>query len=126
MLGLFKKAPKLEARFTPRTAVARELAKQVEVTGELVLRNVGKDVELRDLETVLICGGTRRIDIELPSAWRGAQRIPAGGELRASVAWTVGVVAPVRAPAAAIQINTTTGGKITPLAATDRFPLANE
>jgi hypothetical protein len=126
MLGLFKKPPKLEATFAPRTAVARELAKEVEVAGELVLRNVGKDVELRDLETVLICGGTRRIDIELPAAWRGAQRIAAGAELRATVAWRVPVVAPVRAPAAAIQVNTTTGGKITPLATTARFPLGNE
>jgi hypothetical protein len=126
MFGLFKKPPKLEATFAARTAVARELAKEVEVAGELVLRNVGKDVELRDLETVLICGGTRRIDIELPADWRGAKRVAAGGELRATVAWKVPVVAPVRAPAAAIQVNTTNGGKITPLAITERFPLANE
>lgn len=126
MFGLFKKAPKLEATFAMTTAVARELAKEVEVAGELVLRNVGKEAELTDLETVLICGGTRRIDIALPDAWRGTRRLPAGGELRATVHWKVPVVAPVRAPMAAIQVNTTTGGKITPLAMTERFPLANE
>jgi hypothetical protein len=126
MFGLFKKAPKLEATFAATTAVARELAKEVEVAGELVLRNVGKDADLQDLETVLICGGTRRIDIALPDAWRGSRRLAAGGELRATVHWKVPVVAPVRAPMAAIQVNSTTGGKITPLAMTERFPLANE
>jgi hypothetical protein len=126
MFGLFKKAPKLEAVFTPSVAVARELAKEVEVAGELVVRNVGKDAELADLETVLVAGGTRRIDLELPSAWRGRQRIPAGGELRAQVAWKVQLTAPMRAPAAEIQLNTTSGGKREPLTRSNRFPLGNE
>jgi hypothetical protein len=126
MLGLFKKTPKLEAGFTPTVAVARELAKEVEVAGELVVRNVGKDVELTDLEVVLVAGGTRRIDLELPPAWRGPQRVPAGGELRAQCHWTVKLAAPMRAPAAEIQLNTTSGGKRTPLCLSSRFPLANE
>jgi len=125
VLGLFKKTPKLEATFTPATAVARELKKEVEVTGELVVRNAGKDVELTDLETVLVAGGTRRIDLELPSSWRGSQRIPAGGELRAAVAWKVALAAPMRAPAAEIQLNTTAGGKHEPLARSNKFPLDN-
>ena len=126
MFGLLKKAPKLELAFTPRTAVARELAKEVEVTGDLVVRNVGKDAQVSDLQVVLVAGGTRRIDLELPAAWRGAQRIPAGGELRQTVAWTVKLAAPMRAPAAEIQLNTTAGGKHEPLARSNRFPLANE
>jgi len=48
MFGLFKKAPKLEMAFTPKTAVARELAKEVEVAGELVVKNVGSNVEIED------------------------------------------------------------------------------
>ena len=126
MFGLFKKAPKLEMTFTPKTAVARELAKEVEVSGELVVKNAGKDAEVGDLQVVLVAGGTRRIDLELPAAWRGAQRIPAGGELREAVAWTVKLAAPMRAPAAEIQLNTTAGGKHEPLARSNRFPLANE
>jgi len=126
VFGWLKKTPRLEAVFTPTTAVARELAREVEVTGELVIRNVGRTVELRDLETVLIAGGTRRIDLELPSGWHGVQRIPAGGELRATVAWKIALAAPMRAPAAEIQLNTTAGGKRTPLARTPPFPLANE
>src|SRR5436190_2120108 len=89
MFGFFKKAPKLEMTFTPRTAVARELAKEVEVAGELSVRNAGKDAEVSDLQVVLVAGGTRRIDLELPAAWKGTQRIPGGGELRQTVAWTV-------------------------------------
>src|SRR6185295_6473824 len=82
MFGFFKKAPKLDMAFTPKTAVARELAKEVEVAGELVVKNVGKDAELTALEVVLVAGGTRRIDLELPAGWQGTQRIPGGGELR--------------------------------------------
>ena len=126
MFGLFKKTPKLEMEFTPTTAVARELAKEVEVAGTLVVKNVGKDGEIADLEVVLVAGGTRRIDLELPATWKGAQRIPAGGELRATVAWTVALAAPMRAPAAEIQLNTTAGGKREPLARSSRFPLRNE
>ena len=126
MFGLFKKAPKLEMTFTPTRAIARELAKEVEVAGDLVVKNVGKDAEVSDLEVVLVAGGTRRIDIDLPPAWKGSQRIPAGGELRATVAWTVKLAAPMRAPAAEIQLNTTAGGKREPLARSNRFPLANE
>lgn len=125
MFGLFKKAPKLEMAFTPRTAVARELAKEVEVAGDLVVRNVGKDAELTDLQVVLVAGGTRRIDLELPAGWVGRQRIPGGGALRATVAWTVKLAAPMRAPAAEIQLNTTAGGKHEPLARSNKFPLEN-
>ena len=126
MLGLFKKAPKLEVTFRPTLAVARELAREIEVAGELVLRNVGKDTELADLALVLICGGTRRIDLVLPEAWRGRLRLAAGAELRQTVVWKQTLAAPMRAPAAEIQVNTTTGGKHTPLATTARFPLGNE
>jgi hypothetical protein len=126
MMGLFKRTPKLEAQFTATTAIARELAKEVEVAGELVVRNVGKDVELTDLEVVLVAGGTRRIDLPLPEGWRGTQRLAAGGELRATCQWTVKLAAPMRAPAAEIQLNTTAGGKRTPLCLSSRFPLGNE
>ena len=73
MLGLFKRAPKLEAVFRPTVAVARELTREVEVAGEFVLRNLGRAAELTDLELVLIGGGTRRIDLAVPEAWRGRQ-----------------------------------------------------
>ncbi len=126
VLGLWKKTPKLAATFTPTLAVARELKKEVEVAGELVIRNVGKDVELTDLETVLVAGGTRRIDLDLPAAWRSAQRLPAGGELRATVAWKVALAAPMRASMAEVQLNTTAGGKRAPLCLSNKFPLANE
>ena len=126
MLGLFKRAPKLEAAFHPTLAVARELEREVELNGELVVRNVGRDTELTDLEVVLVAGGTRRIDLELPEGWRGKQPLPAGGELRATVAWKVKLAAPMRAPEAELQLNTTAGGKRAPLARSSRFPLANE
>ena len=126
MLGLFKKTPKLEASFRPSLAVAREIAREIEVTGELVLRNVGRDAELTDLELVLIGGGTRRIDLVVPAAWSGKVSIPAGAELRQQVAWKLTLAAPMRAPAAEIQVNTTAGGKHQPLATTPAFPLANE
>lgn len=125
MFGLFKKPPKLDASFAPTLAVGRELAKEIQVAGELVLRNPGKDAEMTDLEVVLVAGGTRRIDLALPDAWRGKVRIPAGGELRQRVDWTVKLPAPMRAPDAEIQVNTTAGGKRTPLAMTPRFPLEN-
>jgi len=125
MFGLFKKPPKLDASFAPTLAVGRELAKEIQVAGELVLRNAGKDAELTDLEVVLVAGGTRRIDLALPDAWSGKVRIPAGGELRQRVDWTVKLPAPMRAPDAEIQVNTTAGGKRTPLAMTPRFPLEN-
>ncbi len=126
VLGLWKRTPKLEATFTPAVAVARELKKEVEVAGELVVRNVGGAVELTDLETVLVAGGTRRIDLELPAAWRGTQRVAAGGELRATVDWKVVLAAPMRAPMAEVQLNTTAGGKRAPLCLSNKFPLANE
>jgi hypothetical protein len=126
MFGLFKKAPKLAMTFTPRTAVARELSKEVAVAGTLVVRNEGKAAELADLEVVLVAGGTRRIDIDLPDAWKGVQRVPAGGELSAEVSWTVKLAAPMRAPAAEIQLNTAAGGKHEPLARSNKFPLDNE
>lgn len=126
MLGLFKKTPKFEAVFSPTVAVARELTREIEVAGELVLRNVGKDAELAELELVLIGGGTRRIDLALPEAWRGRVRVPAGGELRQVVSWKQTLAAPMRAPAAAIQVITIEGGKHSPLATTPGFPLANE
>jgi hypothetical protein len=126
MLGLFKKTPKLEATFTPTVAVARELAREIEVAGELVIRNVGRDAALSDLALVLIAGGTRRIDLELPAPWRGGLEIAAGGELRQQVAWKQTLAAPMRAPAGQIQVITTAGGKHQPLATTGAFPLANE
>ena len=126
MFRLFRKAPKLEAVFRPRVAVARELSREVEVAGELALRNVGRDAELSDLELVLIAGGTRRIDLSLPDAWRGRVKVPAGGEVREQVAWRITLSAPMRAPAAEIQVNTTEGGKLQPLAVTPAFPLGNE
>jgi hypothetical protein len=125
MLNLFKRAPKFELEFQPTTAVARELAKEVEVAGELCVRNVGKKARLADLELVLVAGGTRRIDLEQPSAWADRQTLAAGEELRAAVAWKLALAAPMRAPAAEIQLNSTGGGKRTPLARSDRFPLEN-
>jgi len=126
MLGLFKRPPKLEAAFRPTLAVARELAREVEVTGELTLRNLGRDAELSALELVLIAGGTRRIDLDLPQAWRDGVRIPAGGAISETVSWKVKLAAPMRAPAAEIQVITTAGGRHTPLATTAAFPLGNE
>jgi hypothetical protein len=123
---LFKRTPKLEAAFQPALAVARELAKEVEVNGELTLRNIGRDAELTDLALVLVAGGTRRIDLELPAAWRGTVKIPAGGALTEHVAWKIKLAAPMRAPAAEIQVITTEGGKHQPLALSPRFPLNNE
>jgi hypothetical protein len=126
VFGLFKSAPKLEATFSPTLAVARELAREVAVEGELVVRNVGKDVELRELALVLVAGGTRRIDLPLLPEFAGRRVVPAGGELRATAAWKIPLAAPMRAPAAEIQLITTAGGKHTPLALSNRFPLANE
>jgi hypothetical protein len=125
MMGLFKRKPKLELVFTPSAAVARELEREVHVSGELVLTNVGKDTELKNLEVVLVAGGTRRIDLELPAAWQGGRRLAAAAELRATVDWQVKLAAPMRAPAAEIQLNTTGGGKREPLARSSRFPLEN-
>jgi len=126
MLRFFKKTPKLEVVFRPARALARELTREIEVAGELVLRNLGGDAELSDLAVVLIAGGTRRIDLELPAAWRGRVRLPASGELKETVAWQQKLAAPMRAPAAEIQVMTTAGGKHTPLATSARFPLGNE
>jgi hypothetical protein len=125
-MRLFKKTPKLEAVFRPTVAVARELTREIEVAGELVLRNVGRDAELTDLQVVLIAGGTRRIDLTLPAAWQGRVALGAGGELREQVTWKLTLAAPMRAPAAEIQVNTTAGGHIEPLARSAPFPLANE
>ena len=125
-MRLFKRTPKLEAVFRPTVAVARELTREIEVAGELVLRNVGRDAELTDLQVVLIAGGTRRIDLTLPAAWQGRVALGAGGELREQVAWKLTLAAPMRAPAAEIQVNTTAGGHIEPLARSAPFPLANE
>jgi hypothetical protein len=126
MFGLWKSTPRLEAAFTPSLAVARELAREVEVNGELVVRNVGKDAELHDLQVVLVAGGTRRIDLPLPAEFAGTRRLAAGATLRATVAWKIPLAAPMRAPAAEVQLITTAGGKHTPLALSNRFPLANE
>jgi hypothetical protein len=126
MLALFRRRPKLAIALTPTRAVARELKREVSVAGELVVRNLGRDTELRDLELVLVAGGTRRIDLTLPQAWAGTVRLPAGGELRQAVDWTIALTAPMRAPAAEIQLNTTAGGRRQPLALSPKFPLANE
>jgi len=125
-MRLFKKTPKLEAVFRPTVAVARELSREIEVAGELVLRNVGRDAELTDLQIVLIAGGTRRIDLTLPAAWQGRVALGAGAELREQVAWKLTLAAPMRAPAGEIQVNTTAGGHIEPLARSAPFPLQNE
>jgi hypothetical protein len=53
-------------------------------------------------------------------------KLPAGGELRERVAWKLTLAAPMRAPAAEIQVNTTEGGKLQPLAVTPAFALGNE
>src|SRR4030095_13284150 len=87
MFGFFKKAPKLEMAFTPKPAIARELAKEVEVAGELVLKNVGKDAELTALEVVLVAGGTRRIDLALPTGGAVTTRLPGGGGAARSGGW---------------------------------------
>ena len=125
MFGLFKKTPKLEANFTSSKAVARELAKEIEVAGELVVRNVGKDAELVDVETVLVAGGTRRIDLALPKELSGTVRIAAGSSLKVPCNWTIKLAAPMRAPHCAIQIQTNTGGKLTPLCLSNKFDLDN-
>src|SRR5207244_13145416 len=96
MLGISMRAPRLEALFRPTVAVARELTREVEVTGELVLRNLGRAAELTDLELVLIGGGTRRIDLAVPEAWRGRLQLAAGGELTAAVALKLPLAAPIR------------------------------
>ena len=126
MLRFFKKTPKLEIVFRPARAVACELTREIDVAGEVVLRNLGGDAELTDLAVVLIAGGTRRIDLDLPAAWRGRLRLPASGELCETVAWRQKLAAPMRAPAAELQLMTTVGGRHTPLATSARFPLANE
>jgi len=126
MLRFFKKTPKLEVVFRPTRAVARELTREIDVAGEVVLRNLGGAVALTDLAVVLIAGGTRRIDLDLPAAWRGQLRLPASGELRETVAWRQKLAAPMRAPAAELQLMTTAGGRHTPLATSARFPLTNE
>ena len=126
MLDFLKRTPKLEATFHPTHAVARELAREVEIAGELVLRNRGRATELDALEVVLVAGGTRRIDLALPPGWAGRQRLETNSELRAAVAWRLVLAAPMRAPAAEIQVNTTAGGKRRPLAMTAPFPLTSE
>src|SRR5439155_17813288 len=103
-----------------------ELAREVQVAGEIVLRKAGRDVELTDLEIVLVAGGTRRIDLALPAAWKRPVRVASGGELREQVDWTVKLAAPMRASSAEIQVNTIAGGKHQPLAMTSPFPLGNE
>ena len=109
-MRLFKKTPKLEAVFRPTRAVARELTREIDVAGELVL----------------IAGGTRRIDLALPAAWHGRVSLRGGAELREQVAWKLTLAAPMRAPAGEIQVNTTAGGHIEPLARSAPFPLQNE
>jgi hypothetical protein len=126
MLGLFRRAPKIEAAFAPTAAVARELDKEVAVAGVLTLTNVGRDAELTDLELVLVAGGTRRIDLELPAAWRSGVRLAAGASASQTCDWTVKLAAPMRAPTAEIQVTTKAGGKTTPLARSAKFPLDNE
>src|SRR5262249_40549680 len=63
---------------------------------------------------------------ELPAAWRGPIRLPAGGELREAVAWKLKLTAPMRAPEAEIQVVSVASGKMEPLALSAPFPLANE
>src|SRR2546427_8782797 len=126
MLGLFKRAPKLVAVFRPTVAVARELTREVEVAGELVLRNLGRAAELTDLELVLIGGGTRRIDLAVPEAWRGRLALPAGGELRQAVAGELTLAAPMRAPAGENQGKTTARGQPPPPGTAPAVPPPDE
>lgn len=126
MFGLFRRTPRIEAAFVATTAVARELDKEVAVAGTLTLKNVGHEITLTDLELVLVAGGTRRIDLELPVPWRGGVRLAAGGTVAQPCDWTIKLAAPMRAPAAEIQVTTMAGGKRTPLALTPKFPLGNE
>lgn len=125
MFGLFKKTPKLEASFTSTKSVARELAKEIEVAGELVVRNVGKDAELTNLETVLVAGGTRRIDLALPKELSGTVRLAAGATLKVPCSWLIKLAAPMRAPHCAVQVQSNSGGKIEPLCLSNRFDLDN-
>src|SRR5581483_3408852 len=85
MLGLFRRRPKLAIALTPTRAVARELKREVSVAGELVVRNLGRDTELRDLELVLVAGGTRRIDARPgrgdPAQHHGRRQAPAARAL---------------------------------------------
>lgn len=125
MFGLFKKTPKLESSFTATTAVARELAKEIEVVGELLVRNVGKEAAMGDIEVVLIAGGTRRIDLELPKELSGTVSIPAGGTLKVPCNWKIKLAAPMRAPHCQVQMQSHTGDKITPLCLSNKFDLDN-
>lgn len=125
MFGLFKKTPKLESTFTSTTAIARELAKEIEIVGELVVTNAGKDADLANLETVLVAGGTRRIDLALPPALSGAVRIPAGGSLKVPCNWKIKLPAPMRAPHCQVQLQVNAGGTITPLSLSNKFDLDN-
>ena len=110
----FKKAPKLEMAFTPKIAIARELASEVEVAA-LVVKNVGSDAELTRSRW---CSSPARA--ARSRAARGPagkpQRNPRWKSARASVAWTVKLAAPMWAPAAEIQLNTR------PAASTSRSP----
>ena len=65
-------------------------------------------------------------DLTLPAAWQGRVSLRGGGELREPVSWKLTLAAPMRAPAAEIQVNTTAGGHIEPLARSTPFPLQNE
>jgi hypothetical protein len=126
MFGLFKKAPKLEMAFTPKDRVARELAKEVEVAGELVVKNVGKDAELDGAARWCSSPAARAHRSRAATGLAGHTAHSRVGELRASVAWTVKLAAPMRAPAAEIQLNTSAGGKARaarPLRT--KFPLDN-
>ena len=125
MFGLFKKTPKLESTFTSTTAVARELAKEIEVVGELVVRNVGKDAEFADVEVILVAGGTRRIDLALPKELSGTVRIAAGSTLKVPCNWKIKLAAPMRAPHCEVQLQTHTGDKIAPLCHSNKFDLDN-
>lgn len=125
MFGLFKKTPKLESSFTATTAVARELAKEIEVVGELVVRNVGKDAEFGDVDVLLVAGGTRRIDLALPKELSGTIRIAAGGSLKVPCNWKIKLTAPMRAPHCEVQMQSHAGGKIIPLCHSNKFDLDN-
>jgi hypothetical protein len=125
MFGLFKKTPKLEASFAATTAIARELAKEIEVAGELLVRNVGKDAEFGEVDVVLVAGGTRRIDLALPKELSGTVRIPAGGTLKVPCNWKITLAAPMRAPHCEVQVQSHAGGKITPLCFSNKFDLDN-
>ena len=77
VLGLFKKTPKLEATLRAHASRWRASSRRKSRSpASWSSATSASDAELTDLEVVLVAGGTRRIDLELPATWRGTQRVP--------------------------------------------------